>query len=274
MAKIDRLVWAAGLSVYAYGLRIGIRVNTPDVLARVEERLPPGWEPCCSPLVDLLYSLKAATPKPGARVREFTLLYAGVQHLARTMDLEVALDALESHLQMYVAEWARNRVFVHAGVVGWQGRAIVLPGRSMSGKSTLVAALLRAGATYYSDEYAVLDARGQVYPYTRRLSLRQPDGRPNLRVSAEDLGAAAGAAPLPVGIVAVTHHQAGRRWRPRELTAGKTVLDLMRNTVAAQREPEMVLGPLEQVARVARGLAGIRGEAEEVAVALLREAGG
>ena len=45
------------------------------------------------------------------------------------------------------------------------------------------------------------------------------------------------------------------------------MLDLMRNTVAAEREPEMVLGPLEEVARQARGLASVRGEAEETAAA-------
>ncbi len=271
MAKIDRLGWAAGVSVYAYGLRIGVRTNAPDLVERIEERLPPGWEPGCSPLVDVLYSLKMGKTRPGAKVREYTLLYVGAQQLARTMELDVALESLESHVQTYVAEWSRNRVFVHAGVVAWKGRAIVLPGRSMSGKSTLVAALLRAGATYYSDEYAVLDARGQVYPYSRRLSLRQPAGCANQRCTAAELGADTGAAPLPVGLVAVTQHQAEGRWRPRKLSAGKTVLDLMRNTVAAEREPEMVLGPLEEVARQARGLASVRGEAEETAAMLLRE---
>ena len=43
-------------------------------------------------------------------------------------------------------------------IVTWgRGRAIVIPGRTFSGKSTLVAELVRAGATYYSDEYAVED---------------------------------------------------------------------------------------------------------------------
>jgi hypothetical protein len=42
---------------------------------------------------------------------------------------------------------------------------MVLPGKSFAGKTTLVAALVRAGAEYWSDEYAVLDANGDVHPY-------------------------------------------------------------------------------------------------------------
>jgi hypothetical protein len=34
---------------------------------------------------------------------------------------------------------------------------------SYSGKTTLVSELIRAGATYYSDEYAVIDERGRVH---------------------------------------------------------------------------------------------------------------
>jgi predicted ATPase len=44
-----------------------------------------------------------------------------------------------------VATEAPRRVFVHAGVVGWKGQAILVPGRSYSGKTTLIAALMKAG---------------------------------------------------------------------------------------------------------------------------------
>jgi hypothetical protein len=86
---------------------------------------------------------------------------------------EPALEALESDLHRSVAERARRWCFVHAGVVGWRGRVIVIPGRSHSGKTTLVAEWLRAGALYYSDEYAVFDAMGRVHAYAKPLSLRQ-----------------------------------------------------------------------------------------------------
>src|SRR5437667_10027272 len=200
MAKIDRLGWADGICFTSYGLRIGIRVNEPEVLARLPDHLPPGWKPAPSPIVDRLYSLRAATTGRSTAIRNFNLLYAGAARLARTKALEELFEPLESDLQMFVAEWARRRVFVHAGVVGWRGQAIVIPGMSFSGKSTLVAALVRAGATYYSDEYAVFDAQGRVHPYPRPLALRDESGEQTRRCSPEALGGRSGSRPLPVGL--------------------------------------------------------------------------
>ncbi len=185
MVKIDRLVWAAGMTLTAYGVRIGIRANSPEVLERLTEYLPPAWEPSSSALVDQLYSLVVGGPDPRPGIRRFHLLYAGAARLARTHLLTEVLERFGSDLQLYTAEMAPNRLFVHAGVVGWQGKAILLPGRSYSGKSTLVAALLQAGATYYSDEYALLDARGRVHPYPKPLSLRSPTGEPPRQYTAE-----------------------------------------------------------------------------------------
>lgn len=43
MEKLDRLGWAAGISFRAYGVRVGIRTTTPDVLPLIYPLLPPGW---------------------------------------------------------------------------------------------------------------------------------------------------------------------------------------------------------------------------------------
>lgn len=61
---------------------------------------------------------------------------------------------------------------LHAGVVARAGRALVLPGPSGHGKSTLVAALLRAGWDYVSDESLCLRwDDGAVVAYPRPLGL-------------------------------------------------------------------------------------------------------
>ena len=174
-------------------------------------------------------------------------------------------------MQLHVAYFAEDRVFIHAGVVGWQGKAIVVPGLSRSGKSTLVAELVQAGADYYSDEYAVLDGRGQVHPYPRRLSLRRPEGMRPWRCSAEDLGGTTGVEPLPVGLVAVIAYRKGACWQPRPLSPGKATLELMFHTVPTLRKPETVLQTLETVTPHARKIASPRGEATEVTEALLHE---
>src|SRR5947209_18214127 len=101
MQKIDRLGWAAGVSISSYGLKMGVRVNKPEVMDKVLERLPPGWEAQESPFVDYLYSLKVGGDGPGGKVRSYHLLYFGLTRLARTMDLDVALAGLEPHLQCH-----------------------------------------------------------------------------------------------------------------------------------------------------------------------------
>jgi hypothetical protein len=271
MDKLDRLGWAAGLVFVCHGARLGIRSTDPGVLGRIGRHLPPGWRPAVSPVVDGLYSLVVGGDGASSRVRRYHLLYVNAARLARTLELEVALEALESDLHFQVALTARRRLFVHAGVVAWRGRAIVIPGESGSGKSSLVAALVRAGAAYYSDEYAVLDGCGRVHPYARPLALR-PEGvsdRPSIKVMPEELGGRAGTRPLPVALVVATAYRAGSRWRPRVLSPAEGVLALLEHTVLARARPELALGTLHHVVATATTLRGVRGEAEDTVRLLL-----
>src|SRR5262249_36872029 len=111
MAKIDRLGWAAGVSFVSHGVRFGVRVNEPGVLPAVRDRLPPGWKPAASSVVEGLYSLRVAGSGARAGVRHFNLLYAGNARVARALDLDEVLQALEESLDASVAALARRRVF-------------------------------------------------------------------------------------------------------------------------------------------------------------------
>ena len=185
------------------------------------------------------------------------------------MELDQALQTLESDVQLFVAERAPRRTFVHAGVVRWRGKAIVIPGRSLSGKSTLVSELVEAGATYYSDEYAVFDERGRVHPYLKPLSMRENGGGRPKKILPEALGGTTGVKPLPVGLVVATSYREDVRWRPRQLLPGRAVMALLAHTVSARRKPERALTTLRQVVADALVLKGARGEATEVAENLL-----
>ena len=168
--EVDQIGWQAELFLVSYGVRIGIRTNEPEILTQIQAYLPPGWEPGSSSEADELYSVVVSTTDDHA-------LYRGPEQLIQTNQLDDLLETLDSDLRLQVGTRVQNQLFVHAGVVGWHGRAIVIPGRSFSGKTTLVAAFVKAGATYYSDEYAVLDSEGIVHPYPRRLSIRQESGQ-------------------------------------------------------------------------------------------------
>jgi hypothetical protein len=274
MKKVDGLGWAVGFSLESYGVRIGIRSNDPAALDRVCRHLPSEWEPASSAVVDRVYSILVGGKGPRGNVRRLNLLYGDDVQLARSPDLDSVFETFESDLRLFVAELARHRVFVHAGVVGWKGQAIVIPGRSYSGKSTLVAELVRAGATYYSDEYAVLDSRGRVHPFSKPLELREEGEFRQTKITAAELGGHSGSKPLPVGLVLMTRYKNGARWRPRKLTAGKGVLEMLFNTVSARRSPGRALATLQRVAAQADVLKGVRGDATAVVPAVLQRVEG
>ena len=197
-------------------------------------------------------------------------VYAGMNLVAEVCRLTDVARALAAHAELFVAERAPDHLFVHAGVVGWEGRAIVMPGASFAGKTTLVQAWLEAGATYYSDEFAVLDRAGRVHPFARPLAVRDGSTALTRRVPVAALGAETGTMPLPIGLVLVTSYRAGARWRPRRLTAAPTLLALMRHTVAARGNPEHSMPILKQAVSGGMAFAGLRGEARPLVSAVLR----
>ena len=183
-------------------------------------------------------------------------VYAGTNLVAEVRSLTDAGQALAAHAEPFVAERAPDHLFVHAGVVGWEGRAIVMPGASFAGKTTLVQAWLAAGGTYYSDEFAVLDREGKVHPFARPLAIRDGSSALTRRVPVAALGAETGTTPLSIALVLVTSYRVGARWRPRRLTPAPALLALMRHTVAARGNPEHSMPILKAAASSGIAFAG------------------
>jgi hypothetical protein len=269
MQKIDRLGWAAGIAFTSYQARIGIRTSGPMALPDLLMYLPPRSRVVQRETVDSLFSLIVAPPSNQSRVKRYNILYSGSGRIARSLDLDEVLHALEARLRLDVATRAKGRLFVHAGVVGWQGRAILLPGRSYAGKSTLVKALVDAGATYYSDEYAVLDSRGMVYPYIKPISLRSPDRSESFKVPVDSLPGPVGGEAIPLGAVVVTSYAPEARWRPMGITRAQAMMAMFDNTVVARYKPAFAMEVLQKAVSDCVALKGRRGEAGEIATALL-----
>ena len=231
-------------------------------MKRVVELFPPGWKPARTAFVDRLYSLVVGGAGQRKGVRRLHLVYAGATLGLRTADLDRALRRLESSVVTHVAERGRRRVFARAGVVGWRDRAIVLLGSHRTRRSCLVTALVRRGATHYADEFAVLDHRGRVHPFA---TLRGRRGRADSSMKA----AGRRLPPLPAALLALTGHRPKRRWRPRRLSRGGALLELLANALPARRAPDRVLDTLTRVVEGALVLKGASGEADETAHALL-----
>lgn len=269
MQKIDRLGWAAGFSFRAYGLLIGVRASDSAVLGDLRARLPFGSTPSEESEVDYLYSIRVGGKSERKGTRQFHVLYSDAAQLGRTLDWGLLLDAFEKDLELFVGERAHARVFVHAGVVTWKRRALLLPGKSLAGKSTLVAELVRSGATYFSDEFAVLDEAGLVHPFRRPLSLRE-NGEPGAdKYSLDVVLNSPPTDPAPVTSVLVTTYREGARFRPRLVSPGIACLELLQHALAARTQPELVLPVLQTVTEGARIYKTLRGQASEVAQAVL-----
>ena len=260
-SKLKDIRWQTEFTLISYGVCIGIRVNNSIILERLQDFLPPGWKKSSLPVVEVLYSLIVE--------ENHYQLYRNQEKIIEANDLEKVLLSLDSDLRIQVGILVKDWLFVHAGVVGWCNQAIVIPGRSFSGKTTLVAALVKAGATYYSDEYAVFDSHGLVYPYPRLLSMRQKEGVK--RCSVKELGGQTGTEPLPVAMVVHTQYQPGYRWNPRKMSPGQAALSLLDNTIVARLRPEFALPILSCAVSDAVAVEGKRGEAEVTAVEILQQ---
>lgn len=178
-------------------------------------------------------------------------------------------DRLGQVLHGQAARLTTTALYVHAGVVAFGDRLVLLPGRSGSGKSTLVAAALRRGATYWSDEYAVIDPTGLVHPYPRPLVLRS-DGRRPARgpLEPERLGATVGTGTGRAAAVVVTTYEDGATWRPHRVGGASAALPIIDHTVLARRRPAATTAAAAHLARTATVVRGPRGDADIAAAAI------
>ncbi|MCS6874610.1 MAG: hypothetical protein NZM17_08040, partial [Pyrinomonadaceae bacterium] len=161
-------------------------------------------------------------------------------------DEEVVFSVFEGYLRREVAARS-NFVFVHSGVVGWRGKAILIPGYSYKGKTTLTAELVKLGADYYSDEYAIVREDGLVEPFPKFLSLRGIiDERRQFDIPVEFVNGKIGREPIPIGLVVITEYKPRARWRPKFLTKGQGLLEIVQHAAPFSSKPERTLKILEK----------------------------
>ena len=258
----------------AFGVHFVVRSNEPEALVRL-----PAFLPCDSRRVnhdeinsEILHPLTCFSISRTPDGFYWRLLVN--RRIARTSRvLGNVLHVLRSELVSHVGKLAKERVFVHAGAVVWKGRAIILPGDSYAGKSTLVAALIRAGATYYSDEIAVLDEDGNLHPYARPLQMRKPDSAvqrstPVARLAGKT--APVGKQPMPVGLVVFSQFVKDSPWRVERLSPGLAVAHGMRHTYPVRVSPGRALQTWARTVDGAAIWAWKRGDAKQAAQELLQ----
>jgi len=243
-------------------MRIAVFCDTASLRERLDRYLLP-WSPRRAGAAEVEFTV-TATPEPGrfAIHERESLVSAGEEWPHIFISLQHAVDdAILRRLSGFA--------WVHAGVVAVGGAAILLPGASGAGKTTLVRELAKRGAQYFSDEYALLDLQGQVHPYPRALMLR--DGtdvqQPTLP---EELSLSTGTQAVRAALVLTLTRTHPGACELRRLCASEGLIYLLRNTPHVLSERPEILAPFKAAAAHAVFYEGSRGEAAEAAEEILR----
>lgn len=263
---MNRLDWTAGLALDVFGVPIGLRANHPALLPRVGNYLPTGWRLAAEPEVEVMVSLLSPGLPSRERCYRPITLFFNHEQLARSTFPDRLYSLLSTQLLGYVAIEAPGHIFLSAGVVAWQGQAILLPAYETAERASLVQAFLSRGATYISRTFAVLDADGRVYPYLEPARQARSVGEPrSWQPTAIQMQVHAPHEPLPVGQVLITQPRRRARWHPRPLTTGQGLLALTALAPAARDYPGRVLATLHQLAAHTRLWQGAYSDPAQVA---------
>jgi hypothetical protein len=234
------------LFIESYGVKIGITSNTAEGIDAAQKAISENLPNCFREIneTDAQHHFLLVRN----RSRKDSLYKNGEKSLSRT-SRDRLIDYLGSEIRRTVAEFAVGRVFVHAGVVSWKGKTIMIPGESFSGKTTLTASLVKLGALYYSDEYAVLDEDGYVHPFPKTLSVRgEIDDYTQVEYAVEELGGTAATEKSLVSIVLITEYKPNGKWHPKVLGSGNGILEMIKHTVSIRQNPDLALRVLNKVA--------------------------
>lgn len=231
----------------AFGVEIGIDGDAPEILSRLRNILP-------DVIPNNLRFMKRANPahlfkieheKSSGEIR----ISKNDEEVSVYRNADRLIEYLCSQIRITVAEFAESKVFLHAGAVGWKGSAIIIPGKSFSGKTTLVSELIRQGAEYYSDEYAVLDEDGFLHPYPKMLSMRGiVDDFEQVDTPPDFFGARIGKKKIPVGLILITEFKREAGWNPQILKPGEGVMEILQHTIPIRLKPEFVFNVLKKTA--------------------------
>jgi len=264
MHALDNVGWDFGFSFASYGVELGVRSTETEVLHMLRDRLPYESVPTNSSEVDRMFSVLPTADAPSEQGAFH--LYCDHVLLEQKITFDNLVEKLRGIASVTIAELSTQKLFIHSGVVGWQGKGILVPGLSHSGKSTLVAELVKRGAIYYSDEFALLDEEGYVSPYAKPLSLRDPKSHQQHDVPLESIAGKQGFEKLPVGLVVISNFEKGADWKPSTVSPGVGLLHLLESTHSAQRDPARAMRVIKKATNNARVIMGTRGEAEQTAL--------
>lgn len=252
----------------SYGVAVGFESNSQELLEL-------GRSIAAKALVGRLSEIGSETKPPQSVFRflydeEGQMFFEdnGKRGLATPL-VTVFARMLSSSLRIVIAEKAYPWVFIHAGSVSRHGKAIIFPAWSYQGKTTLVSELIRIGADYMSDEYAVLDEIGMVHPFERDLSIRVDERLPPVEMEAAAFGSGPMPEPVPLGMVVLTKYEPDSVWDPEILSVGQGILETVPQVIPINFNTKFALKVLNTTFNRAIIVKSPRGDARVAAKTIL-----
>jgi hypothetical protein len=253
------------LSIQHYGVNIQLTTHDPKLVAHVHDELMlvlPGFRQVQSEAEHhLFHRLTASGQNEVFYNSELEFITSSWNEL---------LSKLVSKIRMVIAEFAVGYVFIHSGAVSIGDNAILLPGNSFDGKSTLTAELVRQGSAYLSDEYGILDETGCVHPVTSHLTLRHEDNTIQTGRSVKSIGGTTAETRAKVKMVVFTKYYPNAEWIPKRLSRPNGIMEIINHVIPIRRSPIFALSALGQMANSSIFFASHRGEAKYCAEKILQ----
>ena len=231
---------------HALDFEFSVRLTGADLADYVEALFTPFAAPDAGPGVTAAHHYSVVDDGP--RFKNRYALYFDGQPIIRTPFETLALAFLLWHLNVAVVATSDRYLLVHAAAAAYDGSAILLPAPKESGKSTLVAQLVRRGCGYLTDEATAIDpVTLAVDPYPKPLSVEPgswdvlADLRPDLddrflpfirdqwHVAAESIRPDAIAESCPPRLIVSPHFEAGASTSLEEISRAQAVLVLAEN---------------------------------------------
>ncbi|MBS2034802.1 hypothetical protein JST97_07435 [bacterium] len=215
----DKLGWTDGFAVSFDGISLGVRSNDPALLERLRERVPSGrpWE---RREVDFLVSFLRGRESERKGVRHYHVVYWDWNRVARTFDLEEALEVFGQVAGSAKLLYAVHKTYLSADLLDWAGRRVLVLGPAGL-RARLRDAVAAQGVSVLLKDEVGLDPMGKL-SCSRDLDF--------VPVEAKDL------------LVL----EAGRRPRLAPLTAGEATMKAVLGAFAASTQPHLVLQVLSK----------------------------
>lgn len=268
--NLESLVWKNYFAFECLNVKIGFRSDNQNFIVRLKKKLseilPIQWKEI--PFNESQHNFSVVQEAKTGNNYE---LYRETELVLAKVAVDGVLDYLETQIRSIIAEYNLDFVFLHAGVVSWKGKGIIIPGKSFTGKTTLVSELIKRNCEYLSDEFAVIDKNGYVHPFPKKLSVRGIiDDYKQVDMPAADFGGRIAQTAVPADFMLLTEYkEKKRKSRIKIENMGEGVMAGVANSISVRQNPKFVLEVLSVVAERALILKSYRGEAGKFAEYLL-----